>query len=108
MIHESNELNQIDLANGLYLSKGAITRAVKKLEDNGWIVREKSSVDKRSFVLKLSKQGEDFIPVMFEINEKWEDSMGLDKLDSNFLETFNMLALKSIDLNLEKNKKGGY
>ena len=104
MIEESDELNQKDLAEGLYLTKGAITRAVKKLESGGWIIREKSPNDKRNYILKLSKKGADFIPVLFEINEGWESQMHLANLPDDFMEIFNELTLRSIDLNLKKEK----
>lgn len=102
MIHESEELNQKDLSDGLYITKGAITKAVKKLENDGWISREKSIKDKRHFLLKLTEKGEDFIPKIYEINNNWETKMGLNELDSEFMETFTKLTLKSIDLNLKK------
>ena len=102
MIHESEELNQKDLSDGLYLTKGAITKAVKKLVNDGWVLRERSTKDKRNYILKLTKQAEEFIPIMYEINNGWEESMGLNELDPQFMETFNELTLKSIDLNLKK------
>ncbi|MDO5823722.1 MarR family winged helix-turn-helix transcriptional regulator [Methanobrevibacter sp.] len=105
MIYESGELNQKDLSEGLYLTKGAITKAIKKLESGGWVVREKSSKDKRYYILKLSDKGEDFIPVMDEINKNWESKMGLDNLNPDFMNVFNELTLKAIDLNLKKNEK---
>ena len=102
MIYESDELNQKDLADGLYLTKGAITKAVKKLETDGWVVRERLPRDKRHFVLKLTDKAEKFIPVLIEINNDWESRMGLDELPDDFMVTFNKLTLKSIDLNLKK------
>lgn len=105
MIYESGELNQKDLSEGLYLTKGAITKAIKKLESGGWVVREKSSKDKRYYILKLSDKGKDFIPVMDEINKNWESKMGLDNLNPDFMNVFNELTLKAIDLNLKKNEK---
>lgn len=102
MIHESDSLNQKDLSDGLYLTKGAITKAIKKLDENGWISREKSDKDKRHYVLRLTPKAEKFIPTFYQINDEWECKMGLDKLDPTFMETFNDLTLKSIDLNLEK------
>ena len=106
MIHESDELNQKDLAERLYLTKGAITRAIQKLDKDGWIIREKSSDDKRNYVLELSKKGEDFIPILFAINDDWESQMHLDELPDEFMDIFNQLTSRSIDLNLKKNKKG--
>lgn len=102
MIHESDELNQKDLSDGLYLTKGAITKAIKKLESNGWVLREKSKRDKRRYILKLTQKAENFIPKLYEINNEWEEKMGLKDIDPLFMDTFNELTLKSIDLNLKK------
>jgi len=52
--------------------------------------------------LKLTKKGKDFIPIMYEINEEWESKMGLKDLDPKFMDVFNDLTLKSIDLNIKK------
>ena len=102
MIYEIDGLNQKDLSDGLYLSKGAITKAINKLESDGWVLREKSIEDKRYYVLKLTEKGENFIPVLNEINQKWESQMGLNDLNPEFIETFKELTSKSIDLNLKK------
>jgi len=102
MIHESSNLNQKDLSDGLYLTKGAITKAIKKLDENGWIIREKSDKDKRNYILKLTPKSEKFIPIFYEINNDWETKMGLNELDPTFMKVFNKLTLKSIDLNLKK------
>lgn len=102
MIHESDELNQKDLSDGLYLTKGAITKAVTKLEKDNWISRERYNSDKRHYVLRLTEKGEKFIPKLYEINDKWETKMGLKELNPEFMETFNELTLRSIDLNLKK------
>ena len=102
MIYEIDGLNQKDLSDGLYLSKGAITKAINKLENDGWVLREKSIEDKRYYVLKLTEKGENFIPVLNEINQKWESQMGLNDLNPEFMGTFKELTSKSIDLNLKK------
>ena len=47
-------------------------------------------------------KGEKFIPVLFEINACWESKMKLDELPQEFMETFNKLTLRAIDLNLKK------
>lgn len=102
MIYEIDGLNQKDLSDGLYLSKGAITKAINKLESDSWILREKSIEDKRYYVLKLTEKGENFIPILNEINQKWEFQMGLNDLNPEFMRTFKELTSKSIDLNLKK------
>lgn len=102
MIHEHGQLNQKHLSDGLYITKGAITKAVLKLESGDWIIREKSQNDKRCNVLKLTQKGEDFIPLLFEINDNWESEMGLNDISEDFMSIFNQLTLRSIELNLKK------
>ena len=92
-------LNQKDLSDSLYITKGAITKAIKKLESNGIIIREQSQEDKRNNILKLSQKGRELIPILEEINKEWEEQMGLDKLDSEFFIKFIELAQRSARLN---------
>lgn len=98
-VYNEENLNQKDLSDSLYITKGAITKAIKKLESNGIIIREQSSTDKRHNILRLSEEGKNLIPILEEINNEWEKKMGLDKLDDDFFKTFIDLAFKSAELN---------
>ena len=98
-IYENEGINQKDLAADLILTKGAITKAIVKLESEGYLTREKLPEDKRYYYLMLTEKGKELIPVMKEINERWEKEIGLDELDSEFLETFKKLTIKSIEMN---------
>ena len=98
-IYENESINQKDLAADLSLTKGAITKVITKLESNGYLTREKLPEDKRYYSLRLTKKGEELIPVMKEINERWEKELGLDEVDPEFLETFKRLTIKSIEMN---------
>ena len=98
-IYNEENLNQKDLSDSLYITKGAITKAIKKLESNGIIIREQSMTDKRHNILRLSEKGKELIPVLEEINSEWEEKMGLNELDDQFFKTFIELAFKSVELN---------
>lgn len=63
-LYEEDKLSQKDLSDGFYLTKGAITKAVKKLEKNGLIKREKSDNDKRQYELTLTSKGKETIYVV--------------------------------------------
>lgn len=98
-LYEEDKLSQKDLSDGFYLTKGAITKAVKKLEKNGLIKREKSDNDKRQYELTLTSKGKEIIPVIEKINSKWEEIMGLDNVSDEFYEEFTKLTFKSVKLN---------
>ena len=101
-VYQNEGVNQKDLANDLSLTKGAITKTVAKLESNGYIAREKFPEDKRHYLLRLTEKGEELIPVMIDINEKWERELGLDEIDSEFLETLKKLTLRAIEMNKKR------
>ena len=95
----NENVNQKDLANDLYLTKGAITKAIKKLEENEYICREQSCWDRRNNILKITSKGLDLIPILDAINREWESKMGFDELSEEFVETFRKLSAKSAQLN---------
>lgn len=101
IINREGNLNQKELADNLFLTKGAITKAVNKLENDGLVFREKSEIDKRNYVLNTTEKGENLVPDILEINRKWESEMGLKELPGEFEEIFKQLALRSIELNIK-------
>lgn len=101
LISREDNINQKQLADKLFLTKGAITKAVNKLVDMGLVTREKSEKDKRNYVLNTTDNGNDLFLQIFEINRKWEKEMGLKELPHKFEEIFRHLALRSIELNMK-------
>ncbi|MDD1693263.1 MAG: MarR family transcriptional regulator [Methanoregula sp.] len=55
-----------------HLDKGTIARAVRKLEDAGYIRRITDPQNRRAVRLFLTEKGEHAIPVLQEINREWE------------------------------------
>lgn len=98
-IHINENINQKDLADDLYLTKGAIAKAIKKLELNNYILKEKSPKDSRYNILKLTEKGLNIITVVEKINLDWETKMGFDELTTEFFTTFQELSSKSAKLN---------
>lgn len=98
-LDEKSDLSQQDLTDILFLTKSGITKAVKKLEDMGYVERTKSKTDARQYVLNLTDKGREIIPTLHDINDEWESKMGLQELDDSFIRILHNLAYKSIDLN---------
>ena len=101
VIHEKRNITQQYLTEQYFISKSAITKALSKLEVQKYITRKISKEDGRQYDLELTKKGERIIPVLKEINSKWETTMGLDELDEEFTEKLYNLAEKSMNLNAE-------
>jgi DNA-binding MarR family transcriptional regulator len=60
------ELTPSDLINSLFLTSGAMTNRLDKLENKGLIVREHSKEDRRSVTVKLTNQGIELINELIE------------------------------------------
>lgn len=97
--YSEDYLCQDDLADAFYLSKGAIAKSLKTLEDKEFIVRESLAENRRKYALKLTSKGEEIIPIIQNINKEWEDKMGIKNLDIEFLKTLKELTFRSIELN---------
>ena len=99
ILDEKSDLSQQDLTDILFLTKSGIKKAVKKLEDMGYVERTESKTDARQHVLNLTDKGKKIIPTLHDINDEWESKMGLPELDDSFIKILHNLAYKSIDLN---------
>ena len=101
-IHQKNDTTQKELTEILYLTKSGITKAINKLQNEGFVIKEKSSKDNRKYVLKLTEKGKEIIPHLIAVNDEWEEKIGLTELDDEFIENLKDMTYKSIELNLEK------
>lgn len=67
--------SQEDLAEVLKIDKGTTARAIKKLEENGFIRREKDEKDKRFNQVYLTQKGQDIKDNIFFVLDQWDKKM---------------------------------
>ena len=81
LLAKGQNIMQEDLVRHYHLDKGTIARAVKKLEDGGYIRRITDPDNRRAVRLFLTERGEHAIPILHGINREWETiiSNGLSK-----------------------------
>ena len=108
LIHLSHKegITQDDLAVHLHIDKGTVARALKKLEDNGFIYREINPQNRRRYLLFLTEKGRQIVPQIYDIDKEWEHSVCSNLSDTEYSRLFNALqtlAMKS----LEKVHKNG-
>lgn len=74
LIHLSEEQNvtQDDLVRRFHIDKSAIARAVRKLEDAGYIQRITDPKNRRAVRLFLTDEGVRIIPEIIRIDRDWE------------------------------------
>ncbi|WP_321422860.1 MarR family transcriptional regulator [uncultured Methanobacterium sp.] len=91
---------QEDLANHLFVDKGTVARAVKKLEDNGLICRRIDSENRRRYLLYLTEDGKALMPDIISIIKSWEDSINEDfskEEKERISEILKKLTIKSLN-----------
>lgn len=71
-------VTQEQLTERVYVDKATTARAISKLEETGYIKREKDPEDKRAYRLFLTKKAKDFHPKMKTIMEKWTEMLTQD------------------------------
>lgn len=108
LMHLSHKegITQDNLAVHLHIDKGTVARALKKLEDNGFIYREINPQNRRKYLLFLTEKGRQIVPKIHQIDKEWEKSVCSDLLDAEYIQLLNTLqtlAMKS----LEKVHKNG-
>lgn len=92
--------NQDYIANKFQIDKGSIARAVKKLEDNEFVHRTPDPKNRRKYLLFLTEKGENLIPQIKHIEEKWEKTVceGLKEAEKDkLMEFMTLLAENSIE-----------
>lgn len=72
-ISKNEGINQRRLARILSIDEAAVTRAIKKLECGGFVLRKKDPEDMRSFSLHLTERDHNAIPSLIETFREWDE-----------------------------------
>jgi len=75
LLAKEQNIMQDTLVRHYHLDKGTIARAVRKLEDSGYIRRITDPGNRRAVRLFLTEKGEHAIPLLHAINREWENSI---------------------------------
>ena len=86
-LEKHNGVNQERLSTILGLDKANITRAVTKLQNEGYIIRKPDAEDKRVWHIFLTEKGNDILPVLLGILNEWSSKIveGLSSHQVNLL-----------------------
>lgn len=92
------ELSQEDLCDIFCQSKGTVAKTLRKLEDKGYIERIINKDNRQKYILKLTKKGEEVIPVLKREVDYWHNSVGLAKISDESMAVIRDVARKSYNL----------
>lgn len=92
------ELSQEDFCDIFCQSKGTVAKTLRKLEDKGYIERIINKDNRRKYILKLTKKGEEVIPVLKREVDYWHNSVGLAKISDESMAVIRDVTRKSYNL----------
>lgn len=87
-LYRKGIISQEELSNHLKIDKGTTAKALKKLEEDGYIVRNVDSRDKRAYCIHLTSKALDIIPLIQAASKDWETiiTSGLQENESQRVE----------------------
>lgn len=74
-LYRKDGRSQENIAQALDVDKGTTARAIKKLEEEGFLTREKDEVDKRAYKLYLTDKGRNIKENIYKVLSEWEIHM---------------------------------
>ncbi|OWT33590.1 hypothetical protein BGI41_01670 [Methanobrevibacter sp. 87.7] len=108
-IQFENNINQEKISKGCNINKGAVARSLKKLEDEGYLIREVDEDNRRQNIISLTKKGEETFKKIKEISRNYESRV-LKNINKESLkelkELLKEIAIETVCINneIEKNK----
>jgi DNA-binding MarR family transcriptional regulator len=96
-LYKKDGRTQDDISHALNIDKGTTARALKKLEEENFIVRLKDEHDKRAHNVYLTDKGKEVKPIVYKVFDELENTMTQNLTDEE-KETIVML-LKKVCMN---------
>jgi DNA-binding MarR family transcriptional regulator len=109
LLAKEQNIIQNSLVRHYHLDKGTIARAVRKLENGGYIRRITDPGNRRAVRLFLTEKGEHAIPLLQDINREWETiiTSGLSKDETAALNSLMYRAAQNSFSILQKDGDTG-
>lgn len=104
VISKNEGISQKDLSNLLYIGKSTTAKAVKKLENSGYIIRKHDEKDKRFNRIYLTEKGKDYVPLMNETFLEVRNIYSHLMSDEEYEQTLAILKMILNKLNEERNR----
>ena len=102
VLWERGEVSSRDLADCLHLDYGTLTPVLKRLEQAGYILRERSSEDERLLTISITEKGSGLKDKAVAIPPCIADCMGLSQEEFKLLYMLTYKALGNMETNTEK------
>lgn len=98
LIYDHPNSSQDDLVSFSGQSKGNIAKIVKKLEDEGYIIREINPENRRKYMLKTTSKANELVPKVRQITKDWEREVGLTDGDEELKRRIKEISINSMNI----------
>ena len=85
VLWEQKQLNVKELGERLYLDSGTLTPVLKKLENKGYVNRNRSQKDERNLIVSISEKGEELKEKAADIPVRMAECMTITREDAQSL-----------------------
>ncbi|RDY29409.1 MarR family transcriptional regulator [Romboutsia weinsteinii] len=72
-LYRADGKSQEDLCELLNIDKGTTARAIKKLEEESFVIRFKDEHDKRAYNIYLTEKAKELKPSVFKVLDNWNE-----------------------------------
>lgn len=93
LIYSSPGINQLELARLKNVGKASVTKALKILEDDGFILREIDEKDKRNTLCYITEKGKKIVDNLIHVKTNAEEELFKDFKDEDKLAFYKYLTL---------------
>lgn len=97
-IYDNPNCSQDDLVNMFGLSKGNIAKALRKLEDKGFIQRDVNPENRRKYMLNTTEKGSELVPEFRKVSKEWEREVGITEADAELKKRIKEIAINGMKL----------
>lgn len=94
-------ITQDELAAHFHIDKGVVARALRKMEDKNYLLREIDSENRRRHRIYLTEKGKSTVPKITNIDKEWEDSICSQISKDEYKQVFGILKKMALNC-LEK------
>lgn len=101
VLYKQDGINQEEISERLNIYKGTTARAIKKLEEAGFVKRCRDEKDKRAYKVYLTDKAKDIEEEFFNILDEWDNELVKGITEEEILQTIEVL--KSICKNQNTN-----
>lgn len=72
VLAKNDGISQEELSDYIRIDKATTAKAIKKLEDEGYVMRTVDSMDKRAYRVYLTPKGVELLPIIESAVQAWE------------------------------------